>query len=203
MLNGVLVPLLCLSLRCNSDPGFGKRFLPTGWHFSLEIRQVPRRINIRVTCSTSELRLYFKSNLKTWLRKLRVNSVSRAYFVCLRRRSRLRRAQLKLFSSGRTFRLSLVPQPIESISVNESWKFEYDKTNKWLFNQKSMKVILLFNSNFILEFKKTFFVHFAEWIQICKELLLELFWGLLRVINKIKIFDQTFSGISQIKAKLF
>ena len=33
MLNGVLVPLLCLSSRRRPDPGFGKRFLPTGWHF--------------------------------------------------------------------------------------------------------------------------------------------------------------------------
>ena len=48
------------------------------------------------------------------------------FFTGLRRRSKLRPTQLKLFSSGGTFRLSWVPQPIESVLMNESWKFEYD-----------------------------------------------------------------------------
>ena len=94
--------------------------------FSLRIGQVPRRINIRVAGSTGELILYFKWFLKTWVGKLSRNSVARVYFTCLRRRTKPRRAQLKLFSSGGTFRLSWVPQPIESVSINESWKLVYD-----------------------------------------------------------------------------
>ena len=74
---------------------------------------------MRVISSRSELRLYFKSNIKTWPRKLRVDSVSRVLFACLRRRRGLRSAQLKLFSSGGTFRLSPVPQPTESVLVSD------------------------------------------------------------------------------------
>ena len=74
---------------------------------------------MHVISSRSELRLYFKSNIKTWFRKLRVDSVSRVLFACLRRRRGLRRAQLKLFSSGGTFQLSPVPQPTEFVLVSD------------------------------------------------------------------------------------
>ena len=42
--------------------------------------------------------------------------------------SKLRHAQRKLFSSGGTFRLIWVSQPIASVSINELWKFEYYRT---------------------------------------------------------------------------
>ena len=128
MLNRVLPPLLCLSSRCEPGSGFPKCPFSIGWHFSLKIEQVPRRINIRVAGSTGELILYFKWFLKTWVGKLSRNSVARVYFTGLRRSSKLRRAQLKLFSSGRTFRLIWVSQPIASVSINELWKFEYYRT---------------------------------------------------------------------------
>ena len=57
MLNGVLVPLLCLSLRCNSDPEFKKRFLPTGWHFSF--RNSPSSAENKYACDQ------FKKWIKT------------------------------------------------------------------------------------------------------------------------------------------
>ena len=93
--------------------------------FSSEIKQVREEINMSVATSTGELILYFKQILKTWVGKLSRDSVARAYFTGLRRSSKLRRAQLKLFSLGRTFRLSRASQPIASVSINESWKFEY------------------------------------------------------------------------------
>ena len=144
MLNGVLAPLLCLSSRCEPDSGFAKRLFPIGWNFSLKIEQVSRRINIRVAGSTGELILYFKWFLKTWVGKLSRNSVARVYFTCLRRRTKPRRAQLKLFSSGGTFRLSWVSQPIVSVLLNESWKFEYYRTPRHKCKTPSSGTAFLF-----------------------------------------------------------
>ena len=68
--------------------------------FSSEIKQVREEINMSVATSTGELILYFKQILKTWVGELSGDSVARAYFTGLRRSSKLRRAQLKLFSLG-------------------------------------------------------------------------------------------------------
>ena len=60
-----------------------------------------------VAGSKGELILYFKSKFQVWVGKLRGDSASRVLFSTgLRHLSKLRRAQLKLFSSGGTFRLS-------------------------------------------------------------------------------------------------
>ena len=64
----------------------------------------------------------FQTNSKTWAGKLSRDSVGRAHFTGLRRSSKLKRAQLKLFSLGGTFRLSWASQPIASVSVNDLWK---------------------------------------------------------------------------------
>ena len=122
MLNGVLPPLLRLSSRCEPCSEFPKCSLLIDWHFSSEIKQVREEINVSVASSTGELILYFKQILKTWVGKLSRDSVARAYFTGLRRSSKLRRAQLKLFSLGGTFRLSWASQPIASVSVNDSWR---------------------------------------------------------------------------------
>ena len=96
---------------------------------SSEYEWVRREITGRVTGSRSELILYFKSKFQTWVGKLRGDSASRVLFSTgLRHLSRLRSAQLKLFSSGGTFRYSWVPQPIWSASINESREFVYDRT---------------------------------------------------------------------------
>ena len=108
MLHGVLALLLCLSSRCEPGFGFAEYLLPIGWHFSLEIKQVLKRINRRVAGSKGELILYFKSKFWAWVGKLRVNSVHRALFYSLRQLSKLRRALLKLFTlGGNLFKLSL------------------------------------------------------------------------------------------------
>ena len=122
MLNGVLPPLLRLSSRHEPCSELPKCSLLIDWHFSSEIKQVREEMNMSVASSTGELILYFKQILKTWVGKLSRDSVARAYFTGLRRSSKLRRAQLKLFSLGGTFRLIWASQPIASVSINESWK---------------------------------------------------------------------------------
>ena len=87
-----------------------------------EIERFHEEINMSVVTSTGELRVYFKQILKTWAGKLSRDSAGRAHFTGLRRSSKLKRAQLKLFSLGGTFRLSWASQPIASVSVNDSWK---------------------------------------------------------------------------------
>ena len=74
--------------------------------FSSEIEQVREEINMSVASSTGELRMYFKQILKTWAGELSRDLAGRAHFTGLRRSSKLKRAQLKLFSLGGTFRLS-------------------------------------------------------------------------------------------------
>ena len=75
--------------------------------FSSEIKQVREEINMSVASSTGELILYFKQILKTWVGKLSRDSVARAYFTGLRRSSKLKRAQLKLFFVRRNFSVEL------------------------------------------------------------------------------------------------
>ena len=122
MLNGVLPPLLCLSSRNKPRSKLPKCFLPIGWHFLQKIERIHEGINISVVTSTGELRVYFKQILKTWAGELSRDSAGRAHFTGLRRSSKLKRAQLKLFSLGGTFRLSWASQPIASVSVNDLWK---------------------------------------------------------------------------------
>ena len=72
---------------------------------SSEYKWVRRETMGRVPGSRSELILYFKSKFQTWVSKLRGDSASRVLFSAgLRHLSGLRCAQLKLFSSGGTFR---------------------------------------------------------------------------------------------------
>ena len=109
MLNGV--PFLLLRLSSNRGPNLS---LENPGFFGGHLFPVlsPRNINEsgteefgRVTGSRSELILYFKSKFQTWVGKLRGDSVSRVLFSAgLRHPSGLRCAQLKLFSTGGTFR---------------------------------------------------------------------------------------------------
>jgi hypothetical protein len=81
-------------------------FSPDRLTFSSEIERFHEEINMSVVTSTGELRMYFEQNSKTWAGELSRGSVGRAHFTGLRRSSKLKRAQLKLFSLGGTFRLS-------------------------------------------------------------------------------------------------
>ena len=83
-----------------------KMFSPDRLTFSSEIERFHEGINMSVVTSTGELRVYFKQILKTWAGELSRDSAGRAHFTGLRRSSKLKRAQLKLFSLGGTFRLS-------------------------------------------------------------------------------------------------
>ena len=86
-----------------------KSWFPFQWTsfsclISSEYKWVRRETMGRVAGSRSELILYFKSKFQTWVGKLRGDSASRVLFSTgLRHLSKLRRAQLKLFSSGGTF----------------------------------------------------------------------------------------------------
>ena len=83
-----------------------KVFSPDRLTFFSEIERVCEEINMSVASSTGELILYFKQILKTWAGELSRDSAGRAHFTGLRRSSKLKRAQLKLFSLGGTFRSS-------------------------------------------------------------------------------------------------
>ena len=94
-------------------------FSPDRLTFSLEIERFHEEINIGVATSTGELRMYFEQILKrgpaNW-------AGAQLAVPILQVRSKLKRAQLKFFSLGGTFRLSWASQPIASVSVNDSWK---------------------------------------------------------------------------------
>ena len=83
-----------------------KMFSPDRLTFSSEIERFHEEINVSVVTSTGELRMYFKQILKTWAGELSRDSVGWALLTGLRRSSKQKSAQLKLFSLGGTFRLS-------------------------------------------------------------------------------------------------
>ena len=77
---------------------------------------------------------YFNWILKAWFGKLSWDSAARRNFTGLRRRSRLRRAQLKLFCQAELFDL------LKSVLLNESWKFEcYNGSHLIHYNGSAVK----------------------------------------------------------------
>ena len=139
MLNGVLVLLLCLSSGRKPDPDLRRCDFPVGWHFSSEIRISPAKN--KYTCGRFKkwINTVFQIKSKSVGRETERELSPSSLFYRSEAPQQAEAHSTQIVFVRRNFSVELSPA-VESVLMNESWKFEYDTYVLCTYNAQCSKL---------------------------------------------------------------